>query len=344
MALQLVPCPLCAQTRSFLDVFVPDSDLHIQKYGALYAGRRKSQWKICGGCGFVHQNPRPTVQELNAFYLHSGYHAPITETRAAHLHFSRWYYTQKVNYSLEHSARRGGRVFDIGCGMGGVLKLFEEKGWKPYGIEPDRHLAQFAIDEFDLRGVTHGILDDGFRLEEAVDLVFSNHAFEHFADLNQVMRGVRQIIVPGGLLFTAVPTYMKNKSALSRRWMNSSHYSLFTHRSLNNLMARHGFEEVTHTYAGWNKEHDDLWHVARYTGIEADPAGHFEDPKRVSRYLHLVNPVRSFVFYPLYSHWATRVRIWTLFGTVLRQLRESPRLFLQKVCSRLVRLMGRSVP
>jgi SAM-dependent methyltransferase len=291
----------------------------------------------------VHQNPRPGVEALNAFYSQSGYHAPIVETRENHLKFARWYYSEKVAYSIERSGIAQGRVFDIGCGMGGVLKLYEERGWEALGVEPDPLHAQFAIGEFGLQGVRQGILDANLRLDQKVDLVFSNHAFEHFADLGQVMEGVRQIIKPGGCLFTVVPTYMSNKSSLSKRWMNSAHYSLFTHRSLNNLLARYGFEEVVHTYAGWKKEHDDLWHMARFTGKPLDPAPHFENPKQVSRYLHVTNPVRSSVFYPLYSHWPTRVRAWTRFRDLLRLLTQSPGEFAQKAYHHLGRLMGRSV-
>ncbi len=342
MSLELVPCPLCAQTDSFLDVRVPDTDLHIQKYGALYDGRRKSEWKICGRCGFVHQNPRPTVAALNQFYLQSSYHEPVVETRERHLKFARWYYSEKIDYSIRQSGIARGRVFDIGCGLGGVLKLYEERGWQPNGVEPDESQARFAIREFGLSGVRQGILDGGFSLEQPVDLVFSNHAFEHFADLNEVMKGVRRILRPGGYLFTVVPTYMRNKSSLSRRWMNSAHYSLFTHQTLNNLLARHGFEEVVHTYSGWSKEHDDLWHLARLTSRAPDPAACFEDPRQVRRYLHVINPVRSFIFYPVYSHWAARVRLWTSLQSAMSLLARSPGEFLRKVSGRLGRMLGRS--
>lgn len=328
MTFQQIPCPLCGQIDLFLDVRVPARDPEIRKYGSMYAGRRGSIWKICGGCGFVHQNPRPSVEVLNEIYLQSQYHAPVVmSTESEHMRFARWYYTEKIDYAISASKLTSGCVFDIGCGRGGVLKLFEERGWETFGVEPDPNLAGYANNTLGLSCVQQGIVDRNFKMTKKMDLVFSNHAFEHFANLDDVMKGLQNIIKPGGYLFIAIPTYFGNKSSLSKRWMNSSHYSLFTHRSLSNLLVRYGFEEVGHTYSGWKKEVDDLWYVARFTKAIEDPTVYFEDPWAVWRYLHVVNPLRSLLFYPVYSHWAVRVRMYR--GAKLLVL--SPITFFQKV-------------
>jgi SAM-dependent methyltransferase len=339
MSLERVPCPLCGNSESFEDVRVPQPDLHIHKYGAMYPGKR-SEWQICGRCGFVHQNPRPTAAALNAFYLQSSYHEPLQPSVPEHLAFSRWYYSEKIDYCLRNAALPAGRVFDIGCGLGGVLKLYQERGWAPFGVEPDAHQASYAREQFGLTDVATGILDSTLRLPQPVDLVVSNHAFEHFADLDEVMRGVCNILRPGGYMFVVVPTYMSNKSSLSRRWMNSAHYSLFTHRTLATLLARYGFEEVAHTYRGWKKEHDDLWFLARRTDAKLDPARLYDDPRKVSRYLRVINPLRSFVFYPLYSHWDVRVRLYNQLRTALGLLIRSPGEFVQKLSTRIGGVRG----
>jgi len=335
MGLFVVPCPLCGQSNSFIDIDVPDTDQHIQKYGSLYAGKTISEWKICGQCGFVHQNPRPSIDALNEFYKQSQYHVQLTGSSAEeHLRIARWYFSEKIDFALNHSQLKQGRVFDIGCGQGGVLKLYEERGWKSYGVEPDQGLANFAVNDLGLRGVKQVILDSHFELDAKVDLVVSNHAFEHFADLDGVMQGVQNILRGGGYIFIVIPTYFKNKSSLSKRWMNSAHYSLFTHNSLNNLLSRYGFEEVVHTYSGWNKEVDDLWYLAKFTEKASDPKIYFEEPEHVSRYLHVINPIRSFVFYPVYSNWAFRVQIFN----AIKLLLTSPMDFFQKVAVRIKRL------
>jgi len=313
MTLTQIPCPLCGESSRFLPIRTPYPDEHIAGYRSLYGTRTKSDWKACGACGFVHQNPRPSIAALNAIYADGDYHAtaqpPLSWTDpAAYMKFARWYYGDKVDYAIARSGVRRGRVFEMGFGYGGALKLFEEHGFEVAGREPDARLAAFAYDTLELRGPERGFVDDSVTGLAPVDLIFSNHAFEHVADLHAVMVALRSIIKPGGHVFTAVPTYAANRSNMSLRWMNSAHYSMFTHASLDQLMARYGFAPVVGTYRGWHKEIDDLWHVARYTGEPIEPRQYYEDPQVVTRFVNWVNPLRSLVLYPVFSNYHRKVQ------------------------------------
>jgi SAM-dependent methyltransferase len=330
--LVLVPCPLCGNGEGFLPVRVTAEDIHLAKYGELYARQGISQWKVCGKCGFVHQNPRPSLASLAEFYANGQYHAPeLPESLEKYARFASWYYSEKVDYAIAKTNLRAGRVLEIGCGLGGALLMFSRRGWDATGIEPDPMQARFASGMLKLSGVRQGLVDENFNVDEKIDLVFSNHAFEHLADLDSVARAIARVLKPGGHVFTAVPTYFSNRSTLSKQWMNSAHYSLFTHRSLNQLFAPHGLEEAGHTYRGWRKEIDDLWHVAKFTGRVSDSATSFEDAQTVDRYLSLHNPVRSFLHAPFYSGYARRVRLWTACCKALALFRESPWGFLSNL-------------
>jgi len=309
----LIPCPLCRSEKGF-HANNTDKDLHIKKYGELYAGLAKSEWRVCGNCGFVHQNPRPSADDLNRFYLNSKYHpadnSEAWENAENYLEFARWYYDEKIDYALKTSGLKQGAVFDVGFGQGGVLKLFANRGWQAYGVESDKMLLEYAKKELGLGLIQEGILHSRTEFKTKVDLVFSNHTFEHIADLHDAMVGLRKVLKPGSYVFTAIPTYYKNRSSLSLEWMNSAHYSMFTHNSLNQLFSHYGLEEVTHTYRGWHKEIDDLWHLAKFTGKVADPKAFYENPDEVRRYVNTINPVRSLVCYPLYSDYARRVEFY----------------------------------
>jgi SAM-dependent methyltransferase len=299
-----------------------------------------SEWKSCTRCGFVHQNPRPSTEALSEFYAKGRYHlTDIPNDVSDYLKFVNWYYTEKVDFALAKSGLSTGRVFEIGCGLGGALRLFSERGCASLGVEPDPTQARFASQVLKLDGVRQGLVDDSFQLDVTVDLVFSNHAFEHLADLDSVMRAVTRIVKPGGHIFTAVPTYFSNRSRLSKLWMNSGHYSLFTHQSLNQLFARYGIEEVCHTYRGWYKEIDDLWHVARFRGPAANPTVFFENPRAVQRYVNVYNPVRSIVYAPIYAQYAQRVAFMNRHIGLWNLLRHSPSVFLSKVMKRCLRAL-----
>jgi SAM-dependent methyltransferase len=312
MTLALVPCPLCGETIKFLPLRVPYRDEHIANYKKLYGERTKSEWKACGTCGFVHQNPRPSIEALNAIYSDGDYHAPVPtplawSDRETYMKFARWYYGDKVDYAIERTGVSSGRVFEMGFGYGGALELFRERGFEVTGREPDPQLAGFARETLGLIGPERGLVDEALQVEP-VDLVFSNHAFEHVADLHGVMSALRSIMKPGGYIFTAIPTYAANRSNMSLRWMNAAHYSMFTRASLDQLMARFGFEPVVGTYRGWHKEIDDLWHIARYTARALDPTQFYEDPEAVARFVNWVNPLRSMLFYPVFSNYHRKVQ------------------------------------
>jgi SAM-dependent methyltransferase len=293
-----IACPLCGNESRFLDVRVSRRDDSIRNYGALYEGMAVSRWKICGRCGFVHQNPRPSISALNAFYLAGSYHTKIDTPPDVLFADHAPYYADEIEFAIERSGLRTGKVFDIGCGLGVALKSFKDRGWQCYGTEPDRGRFEYARDHYGLDRVRLGILDGQFEPECKVDLVFTHHAFEHFADLHDVMQAITRVLEPGGYMFTAIPTFVENRSRMSRMWMNSAHYSLFTHRSFNQLLAHYGFEEVAHRYHPWRAGPDQFGHLARFTGVKSAPEQFFEDPERIARYLSVVNPVRSALYMP----------------------------------------------
>lgn len=338
-----VACPLCGNTAEFRDVWIKYLDKNIGDYGDLYGSRTKSSWKICGECGFVHQNPRPATAALNDFYLRAQYRAEQPPTPSDYKVFSRWYYEEKFKYVTDLAGIDRGAVYDIGCGYGGALSVFKEHGWDAYGVESDKNCSDFATQQLGI-AVTHGVLDRSAEPAGAVDVVFSNHSFEHFADLTDVMEGIVRLLKPGGLVFTAVPTYRANRSTLSKRWMNSRHYSLFTHKSLDQLFARYGFEPVAHTYRGWFKEIDELWHVARYTGKSTNPREHYEDPGEVDRYLRIVNPVRTAFFYPVFDRYSQRRQLLESALYISSLLVTSPKTFFRKLGARVSRLWRPAAP
>ncbi len=326
--LEMVPCPLCKNCTKFLPVFkMIDNDP--SRYKKLFDGKRRSSWNICGQCGFVYQNPRPSAAAMDRFYLNSEYHSPSKApyNRENYSEFAQWYYEDKTNYILENLKIQNGKVFDIGFGYGGFLKQFKDKGWTTYGVEADKNLFGFAKENLDLDHLQQNILDEKIKLDSKMDLVISNHAFEHFANFEQIMGGITKILKPGGFIFSVVPTYFKNRSSVSWQGMNFGHLSSFTHQSFNQLFSYYGFEEVKHTYRGWTKEIDDVWHLTQFTGVKKDPKTFYENPQKVSRYLHVVNPINTAIYSPVYSFYAKRIYYKNLVARRLNLLLKDPQAF-----------------
>jgi SAM-dependent methyltransferase len=338
--LKFIACPLCENGSDFRDIEIKYPDGHLAGYRELYRDVSKSSWKICGRCGFVHQNPRPSKEALNAYYTEAQYRGEMTPPDPDNYRkFSRWYYEDKFRYVSKISGIDVGSVYDIGCGYGGALSVFSEHGWTVSGVESDGNCSRFATEALGLRNVSHGVLDDTVSLNKRVDVVFSNHSFEHFSDLDDVMRGIVRIIKPRGFVMTVVPTYRENRSTLSKRWMNSSHYSIFTHASLDQLFSKYGFEPVHHTYRGWMKEIDELWHVARFTGGPSRQQEYFEKAADVDRYLRVTNPVRSVLYSPVFDRYSERRQLLQHVSAACRIFLQSPSLGMSRIKKRLLSLL-----
>lgn len=302
-SLATVACPLCGHDRR-LRLKVSTQDDCIASYGALYAGRTRSEWAVCDRCGFVHQNPRPSAAALDRFYSDGKYHPPLEQYDLATLTRTfRHAYRENTRFVLRQIGSTPGKVFDVGCGFGFALLDFARVGWECYGVEPDPARAEFARRELGLVHVQRGLCDAQVDLGTSVDVVISHHTFEHIADLDAAMRGVSKVLKPNGVFFARVPTYLCNRSRMSLRYMNSGHYSMFTHRSMAQLVVRYGLEPIRHQYvnkAGMGVT-DDLFFLARKTGREISPETYFESPREVQRYVTMINPLRSALFSPVYS-------------------------------------------
>ncbi|MEI9958244.1 MAG: class I SAM-dependent methyltransferase [Ferruginibacter sp.] len=65
-----------------------------------------------------------------------------------------------------------GKVLDVGCAAGFILKAFEERGWQCYGIEPNETMAAYGRTTLNLNIKTGGM--ETFNPDEKFDLIKLN--------------------------------------------------------------------------------------------------------------------------------------------------------------------------
>ena len=126
------------------------------------------------------------------------------------------------------------KVLDIGCGFGESLGYHQARGCDIYGVEADQNIRRVA-DRFGFK-VYVGLFDPDIYAPNSFDYVTMNQVIEHVTDPVAMLRGVAQVLKPGGSAIFSTP----NANGLGAkifggRWINwhaPYHLQFFSIRSL----------------------------------------------------------------------------------------------------------------
>jgi SAM-dependent methyltransferase len=115
----------------------------------------------------------------------------------------------QARFVAGHVGAPSGHVLDIGCGKGSFLKAFHalRPGWTCAGVEPSRDEAEIARRDGTL-DIHQGMFEDAPLDGGSFDLVSIMHVLEHVSRPADVVRRLRALVKPGGLLFVEVPNVL----------------------------------------------------------------------------------------------------------------------------------------
>lgn len=89
-----------------------------------------------------------------------------------------------------------GKVLDVGCAAGFILKGFQQSGWNCYGVEPNETMATYGRDILNLNIVTGDL--ESFQSTEKFDLVNMIQVIGHLYDLDKALLKVNHLLKEGG--------------------------------------------------------------------------------------------------------------------------------------------------
>jgi SAM-dependent methyltransferase len=231
-----VPCPFCTGT---------DRERLYTEHGSIGVVR-------CRGCTLIYTSPR--IHSPESIYEGDGarYYEEarlIFEGRLPH--------HRDPNYrheimTIERHRRPPGRLLDVGCNIGMLLRIAVKRGWTGVGVEPSPSLAPLARRW----GYTvHNCFLQDLPESEAhtFDVVALSDVFEHITQPGDLLKGAARAMTPEGLLYVKVPnarwSLMKQKvlALLGRRpatglWDAYEHVVHYTDKTLSAMLARNGFK------------------------------------------------------------------------------------------------------
>lgn len=160
---------------------------------------------LCDECGMLFLRVQPTGASLarmyDAEYFEQDFRCGRSEARSDDEEAFRAENDGLLD-RLE-SLRGEGRLLEVGCASGLLLKRARERGWSVTGVE----LSPEAVAQARARGLTvhQGTLHDAAFAHASFDLVFLGDVLEHVPDCRETLREVERVLVPGGHVMVRGP-------------------------------------------------------------------------------------------------------------------------------------------
>jgi SAM-dependent methyltransferase len=110
----------------------------------------------------------------------------------------------------------GMRILEIGCGEGGVLKAFIERGCEGVGVELDAPRVEDAMRFMSTElaaGKIRFVVKDIYKVDTEKDLgglfdvIILKDVIEHIHDQARLIGWMKQFLVPGGIIFFGFPPW-----------------------------------------------------------------------------------------------------------------------------------------
>jgi 2-polyprenyl-3-methyl-5-hydroxy-6-metoxy-1,4-benzoquinol methylase len=204
---------------------------------------------LCENCGLVRSTPYFTDDTLSKFYEFD-YRALYStkdicdedffnEEVAFGKNILSWIKRTEILKNINSV-----KVYEIGCGAGGILKAFADEGASVFGCDHNEDYLNFGKK----KGVTHLELGDTSSLLKfgEADLVILNHVLEHFRNPKKELENISKLIKNNGLLYVAVPGIFSIKENYGnlKNYFQNAHAFHYTLKTLSSLMHDCGFSIV----------------------------------------------------------------------------------------------------
>ena len=160
----------------------------------------------CGDCGLRFLSVQPTQEGLAELYAAGYFERDFRCGRSASGYFDEEAWRAENAGLLEAFARLRppGRLLEVGCAGGWLLKHAIERGWQARGVELSadavKHAHSLGLDVF------QGDLLAATLPEASFDLVYMGDVLEHVPDCRAVLADVARVLAPGGILYLRGPT------------------------------------------------------------------------------------------------------------------------------------------
>lgn len=246
-----IPCPLCGDsefkilykstlTKKDFDRRAIQNNLK----NSLDDYTKHGQIVRCNNCSVVYTNPVENISTLLIGYEDVIDHEYLETER---------YRKQllKEHLSKINKWSKKGRLLDVGCFAGYFLKLADEDGWIPYGIEPSRWAVNYAKENGAL--ILGSSLYSTKLASDKFNAVTLWDVIEHLDTPHAALKIIHRSLKKGGIIALGTP----NIDSMFSRFLGENcpflirmHLILYSPKTLRLLLEKNGFSVMSCTSYG----------------------------------------------------------------------------------------------
>lgn len=208
-------------------------------------------WSLhqCSDCGTSFIDPLPDAETLSQYYDDDYYgsgEGKFVGGVEQGVRFFRYLRARTLRKLIPK-----GRVLDVGCGRGMMLKFLKNWGYEVDGIELDTVAATRAHKNLGQR-IFRSLAEPVALLPQKYQAICFWHSLEHLPQPGKALRTVDGLLAPGGLLVISAPHMGSLQSRLSGPlWLHLDLPRHLIHFDMNHLDAflqTRGYQLIRHQH------------------------------------------------------------------------------------------------
>ena len=223
-------CPVCASTERTVVATIGDLNKPLTNV-------------ICESCGLIFITPRKQIAEVEEFHVedflkNKGYEEadPFEHKLSA----SEIPTKKRIAEVIIPHMPGGGTVLDVGCGIGTLVSILLDRGYKAEGIELARIEIEAAKKFYDVDLYLGSLRKYATEHpEKKFDMIVLHHTLEHMTDPQGELHFMKSMLSENGKIYIGVPnvTNMKKRPEV---YFESGHVVTYSPRSLAHALEAQG--------------------------------------------------------------------------------------------------------
>lgn len=204
----------------------------------------------CKNCGYLFQD----IDKNNAykFYTEEYYsqnqeYSYIDERKKEKYARYVWEKRVKILKKIEKTKGLIKNFLDVGCSFGGLLKVAEENGFSPYGVEVSEYSGSYASNRFGKEKIFIGSIEDIFLPQNFFSVITMIEVIEHILNPKIAIEKLYNSLKEGGILLIQTANMAGLQAKIfgkNYHYYLPGHLSYFNHKNLKKLLKDIGFKWV----------------------------------------------------------------------------------------------------